>query len=105
MEIKSITMNEGGDISITTEEGTITVTKKNPSYEGLKLQFISLGCNAWNWNKNLEKYSPLRPTEETLLYKTDKQLKIPFPNVDYTSYYTISHTGGVYFNDEWNQTV
>ena len=52
MEIKSITMNEGGDISITTEEGTITVTKKNPSYEGLKLQFISLGCNAWNWNKN-----------------------------------------------------
>ena len=55
MEIKSITMDSGGDIHITSEEGTITVTKTNPSYEGLKLQFLSLGVNAWNWTKNIER--------------------------------------------------
>ena len=105
MEIKSITMDSGGDIHITSEEGTITVTKTNPSYEGLKLQFLSLGCNAWNWTKNIERYSPLRHTEETLLYDVEEgQLKIPFPNVDYSSYYEpmfrSTNTGGVEFNEE-----
>ena len=120
MAIKSITIDKGGYINITSEEGTIKVTKQNPSYEGLKLQFLSLGINAWNWTKNLEKYSPLRQTEETLLYDSQEgQMKIPFPNMDYTSYQEKKgpHIGSegqywtqdstvpydVYFNEEWNK--
>ena len=87
MEIKSITLLDNRDIEITTDKGTITVSTKNPVYEGLRLQFNSLGINTWNWVGNQSKYSPLREVEETLLYEVQEgQMKIPFPNVDYTSY-------------------
>lgn len=120
MEIKSITLLDNRDIEITTDEGTITVSTKNPVYEGLRLQFNSLGINTWNWVGNQSKYSPLREVEETLLYEVQEgQMKIPFPNVDYTSYgekrepvhigsegqyWTQTHTQPpIYFNEEWNK--
>ena len=47
MEIKSITLLDNRDIEITTDKGTIKVSKKNPVYEGLRLQFFS-------WYQHLE---------------------------------------------------
>ena len=119
MEIKSIEIIDG-DFKITTNEKTIQVSKTNPVYEGLRLQFQSLGINTVNWVGNQSKYSPLRETEETLLYDVEEgQMKIPFPNVDYTSYkkerelvfigsegqyWTQNSTEPpVYFNEEWNK--
>tara|TARA_R100000084_G_scaffold108313_1_gene70664 strand:+ start:1162 stop:1524 length:363 start_codon:yes stop_codon:yes gene_type:complete len=120
MEIKSIKKLSNGDIEITNDKGSITVSTTNPVYEGLRLQFNSLGINTVNWVGNQSKYSPLRETEETLLYDVEEgQMKIPFPNVDYTSYqkekelvfigsegqyWTQNSTEPpVYFNEEWNK--
>ena len=78
MEIKSITLLDNRDIEITTDKGTITVSKKNPVYEGLRLQFFSLGINTWNWVGNQSKYSPQ--------YGEGEQLEIPFSKDGFTVY-------------------
>ena len=104
MEIKSITLLDNRDIEITTDKGTITVSKKNPVYEGLRLQFFSLGINTWNWVGNQSKYSPQ--------YGEGEQLEIPFSKDDLPSiqigsegeYWTQTSTEPpVYFNEEWNK--
>ena len=104
MEIKSINKLSNGDINITSDSGSIRVSTTNPVYEGLRLQFNSLGINTINWVQNQSKYSPQ--------YGEGEQLEIPFSKEDLTSiqigsegeYWTQTSTEPpIYFNEEWNK--
>ena len=102
MELKSITIDNEGIITIDTDKGIKTIQVDNPFYQAYRTQLETISFQAYTFDDKKTKYYKGISKEDSDKYDIPKWGKMPFgpDNRELTKKDLSWNTR--YFNEEWN---